>query len=375
MKRIIAVTAVVMTLFSGLTFAKAPENYVFQSKQVKVNGKTYNVRYCVVDGVKAPVDITLGLAKQRLFARDDPEKIARYEGAICAMTGPYHNESGGWSNYLFDSHYIVNGKAVRIYNGGSNFCVTRDGKWLWGRLRFKIQGRVKESLLPASLMDVFVSGINQPPSASSTTYYTSEWGSKVPNTYASTCVVIENGLVTNVATGPVAIPKNGVVLMYTGANRDRCNKAKWPKGYIRKGLHINLYWKAESGNNVNLSQWKDSKIVFGGSPTVVKDGKAYWNLTEDKSYNPDALSYSAQRSAFGIDGKGKAFFVAFTDAISIKEEGPVMVALGARHAFNLDGGCSTFLYFDGQKKEENCRQLPAIIITRPKSVPISPSQL
>ncbi|NTU61403.1 MAG: hypothetical protein HGA95_03660, partial [Caldiserica bacterium] len=198
MKHIIALAISVLTLFSGVAFAKAPDNYVFESKQVKVNGKSYNVKYCVVDGVKAPVEITLGLAKQKLFARDNPEKIASYEGAICAMTGSYHNESGGWSNYLFDSHYIVNGKTVRIYNGGSNFCVTRDGKWLWGRLRFKIQGRVTEKLLPASLMDVFVSGVNQPPSASSTTYYTSEWGSKVPTTYASTCVVIENGVVTNV---------------------------------------------------------------------------------------------------------------------------------------------------------------------------------
>jgi hypothetical protein len=366
MKRVIAAIIFTTTLFAGTVTAQAPNNYTYTSKKVTVNGKTYNIKYCIVDGAKAPVEITLGLARQRLFFRDDPEKIASFEGAVCAMTGAYHNESGGWSNYLFDSHYIVNGKAVRIFNGGSNFCATNDGKWLWGRLRFKVQGRVQEKLQPPSLMDVFVSGVNQPPSASSTTYYTSEWGSKVPNTYASTCVVIEKGVVTNVTTGPVAIPKNGVVLMYTGANRDRCSKTRWPKGYIRKGLHINLFWKAEPGNNVDLNTWRNSKIVFGGSPTVVKDGKAYWNLSEDKSYNPDALSYAAQRAAFGIDGKGKAFFVTFQDAISIREEGPVMVALGARHAFNLDGGCSAFLYFDGKIQEENCRQLPAVIIARPK---------
>lgn len=369
MKKIIALAVIALFLAHDTAIAQAPENYTFMAKQVKVNGKTYNVKYCVVDGANSPVEITLGLARQKLFTRDDPDKVARFEGAICAMTGPYHNESGGWSNYLFDSHYIVDGKPVRIYNGGSNFCATKDGKWLWGRLRFKVQGRVQEKLLPPSLNDVFVSGVNQPPSANSTTFYTSEWGSRVPGTYASTCVVIENGLVTNVQTGPVTIPQKGVVLMYTGSNRDRCSKTRWPKGYIRKGLHINLFWKAEPGNTVDLGKWKESKIIFGGSPTVVKDGKAYWNLTEDKSYNPDALSYNAQRSAFGIDGKGKAFFVTFTDAISIREEGPVMVALGARQAFNLDGGCSTFLYYDGQVREENCRQLPAIIIAKPKSLP------
>ncbi len=368
MKKIILIVALTATITSGVAVAKAPENFTYQAKQVKVGSKTYNVKVCTIDATKAPVEITLGLANQRLFRRDDPAKVASFEKAVCAMTGPYHNESGGWSNYLFDSHYIVDGKTVRIFNGGSNFCATKDGKWLWGRLRFKIMGKVQEKLLPPSLTDVYVSGVNQPPSASSTTLYTEEWGS-IPTTYASTCVVIEKGVVTNVATGPVKIPKGAAVLMYTGSNRDRCSKAKWPKGYIRKGLHINLYWKAESGNNVDLNKWRESSIIFGGSPTVVKDGKAYWNLAEDKSYNTDAMSYNAPRSAFGIDGKGKAFMVTFTDAISIREEGPVLVQLGVRHAFNLDGGCSTFLYFDGSVMEDNCRDLPAIIIARQKVVP------
>ena len=56
----------------------------------------------------------------------------------------------------------------------------------------------------------------------------------------------------------------------------------------------------------------------------------------------------------------------FPDAISIQEEGPVLVQIGARHAFNLDGGCSSFLDFYRSVMEENCRPLPAVILARPR---------
>lgn len=364
MKKLVALVLVVFAAIPA-AIAEAPKNYSYFQKTVTVNGKSYNVKYVVIDGASTPTDIYLGLAKQQLFKRDEPEKIAKFEGAVAALNGPYHNESGGWSNFLFDCTYAIDGRPVRIFNSGSNFCVTNKGSWLFGRLRFSVMGKVKENLLPPSLKDVFVSGVNQPPSASSTTFYTREWGTKTPSTYTSTCVTIEKGLVTSVKNGPVDIPKTGVVLVYTGKNRERCDAKRWPKGYIKSGLHIDLYWKAEAGNDVNLTQWKDSRVIFGGSPTVVRNGKAVWDLKADKHSNHDALSYRAQRAAFGTSD-GKVYFVTFTDEITVQEEGPILVQLGVKNAFNLDGGCSSYLYFDGASKEEVCRELPVVIIAKPR---------
>jgi hypothetical protein len=372
MKRIALALVLVMSMITGAVSAKAPDNFVYYSKTLKAGGKSYVVKYCIADATKGSVELTLGLAGQRLFVRDDPAKIASYENAIVALTGPYHKETTGSSQYLFDSHYIVNGKAAHIYNGGSNICITNDGRWLWGRLRFNLQGKVKEKLLPASLGDVYLSGVNQAPTYSSTTVYTSEYGSRTPSDYAQTCVVLVNGIVTDVRVGVTAIPKNGMVLMYTGANRSRCDKTRWPKGYIRKGLHINIFWVPQKYNNVDLNTWKNSKIIFGGSPTVVKNGKAYWNLAEDTSYNISAIERTTSRQAFGIDGKGKAFFVSFPQGMSVQEEGPLLVQLGVKEAFNLDGACSQFFYFDGKVEVKNCRPLPAIIIGRVKPIPNNP---
>lgn len=364
-KTLCLLAAVILVASSQASLASAPSNFSYIEKTVTVGNKSYNVKYVVIDGATSPVDLYFGLAKQRLFVRDDPVKIAQYEGAVAAMNGPYHNESGGWSNYLFDSHYVKNGKPVRIANMGSNFCVTTKGEWLFGRLRFSMMGKVKENLLPPSLKDVYVSGLNQPPSASSTTIYTSEWGSKTPTTYPSICVTLEKGVVTSVKAGPVAIPKDGYVLVYTGKNRERCDAKRWPKGYIRKGLHINIYWKSEKGNEVDLGKWKECRFIFGGSPTVVRDGKPYWNLTADKHTNNAALSYEAKRSAFGT-GPGKVYFVVFTDEIKIQEESAVLIQLGVKNAFNLDGGCSSFLWFDGQLKSEVCRNLPMVVVAKPR---------
>ena len=369
MKKIALAILLVTVMCFGIVQAKAPDNFVYYSKTLKHNGKSYAVKYCIADATKGSVDLTLGLAGQRLFVRDDPAKIASYEKAIVALTGPYHKETSGSSQYLFDSHYIVGGKVAHIYNGGSNICITNDGKWLWGRLRFNMQGKVKENLLPTSLKDIFLSGVNQAPTANSTTVYTSDWGSKTPSDYAQTCVILVGGVVTDVKVGVTAIPKNGLVLMYTGTNRSRCDKTKWPKGYIKKGLHINIFWVAQKYNNVDLATWKNSKLIFGGSPTVVKNGKAYWNLAEDTSYNLSAIQRTTSRQAFGIDGKGKAFFVSFPQGMSVQEEGPLLVQLGVKEAFNLDGACSQFFYFDGKVEVKNCRPLPAIIIGRVKSEP------
>lgn len=364
MKKIIALILAVLA-FAPTAFAQAPDNYSYVEKTVAVNGKNYKVRYVVVDGLKSPTDVYLGLAGGQLFKRDEAATIAKNEGAMAALNGPYHNESGGWSNYLFDCHYIVNGKPIRLFNQGSNFCVTNTGSWLFGRLRFTVMGKVKENLQPATLKDIFLSSVNQPPSANSTVFYTREYSAKTPTNYASTCVTIEKGVVTSVKNGPVEVPKDGIVLVYTGKNRERCDAKKWPKGYIKKGLHIDFYWKADPGNEVNLDQWKNSRAIFGGSPTVVRNGKAVWDLKADKHTNSAALSYKAQRAAFGTS-EGKVYFVTFSDAINIQEEGPVLVQLGVKNAFNLDGGESTYLYFDGTTKENSSRPLPCMIIAKPR---------
>ncbi len=365
MKRTLALVIAVFALTTSV-FAIAPQNFSYFDKIVTVEGKNYHVKYVVIDGASAPTDIYLGLAKQKLFDRDAPSKIASFEGATAALTAAYHNESSGWSQYLFDSTWVVDGKPVRIYNGGSNFCVTKSGQWLFSRLHFKIHGKVKEALLPPSLKDVFISGLNQPMYSNSTTVYTSEWkDGKTPANYSSTCVIVEKGVVTSVVNGSIAIPKGSYVIVYTGSNRDRCNPKKWPKGYIKKGLHIDMTWVAEKGNMADLNKWRESKVIFGGSPTVVWDGKPYWDLKADASYNADALTYKAQRAAFGVS-PGKAYMVTFVDNISIQEEGKVLLALGVKYAFNLDGGCSTFLYYDGTVKEVPCRELPCIIIAKPR---------
>jgi len=366
MKKIIFITLSLMSvMIVTQIIAVTSPNFVLKEETINVNGKKYDVKYAVIDGKSGGVEIDYVLAFQHLFKRDEPEKIAQFSKAVAALNGPYHNESGGWSNYLFDCTYARDGKVVRIFNSGSNFCVTKNGQWLFGSPRFSVQGTVQENLLPQSLKTVYVSGVNQPPTSNSTTLYTDDWGDKTPNNYSSTCVVIQNSVVSNVQVGPINIPSGAYVLVYTGKNRERCDAKRWPKGYIKKGLHINIYWKAESGNTVDLNKWRDCKVIFGGAPTVVKDGKNYWNLSADKFTNYEALSYDAERAAFGL-GDGKVYLVTFKTAIKAQEEGPILLKLGVKNAFNLDGGCSTFLYFDGKTINDNCRPLPSVIIARPK---------
>jgi len=342
---------------------KAPDNFTYKSETVTVDGKDYRLQYVVVDGVKSKVDIGYALAKQRMGFRDDPDKISRYVGAAVAINGPYHKESNGWSKYLIDSTHAVGGKAIRIFNAGSQFCVANNGSWYFGKLRFKMMGAVKESLLPATLRTIQISGLNEPAEGNSTTLYTDEWKRYTPSN--STNAIIQGGIVTDVVNGEITVPSGAYVICYTGTNRERTSKTRWPKGYIRKGLHISIYWAPAEGNEVNLNAWRNSKLIFGGSPTLVKNGKPYWNPYGEGHVNQSALSYTSKRTAFGIDGKGKAYFVTFLDSIHIKEMGPVLVKIGVNYAFNLDGGCSTYLWYDDKEYVQNCRDLPCVIYAKP----------
>jgi len=367
--RIITAIILMLVLIAGIspaftTVTTAPDNIKWITKTVNVDGKNYSLSYVEIDATKGAVELGLALAYQQMWYRDDPDRIARFVGATAAINGPFHNESGGWSQYLFDSTIVENGKAMHIFNSGSQFCATKSGNWYFGKLRFKMMGAVSDGLLPPSLKTIYISGLNQPASKNSTVLYTDDWRSKTPAN--SVNVIIQGGVVTSVKSGSITIPWGAYVLCYTGKNRERTYQWRWPKGYIRKGHHIAIYWAPEKGNEVPLGTWRNCEIIFGGSPTIVKYGKPYWNLASDNHQNWSALSYTARRAAFGIDGKGKAFFVNFLDSIKIEEMGAVLVKIGVNYAFNLDGGCSTYLYFDGQERIKNCRPLPGVIYVKPR---------
>jgi exopolysaccharide biosynthesis protein len=361
---LVVITTASFTNLVGSTQSNTPDNISWIEKTVTVDGKNYRLSYVEIDTIKKPVEIGLAFAKQRMWYRDDPDNIARYVGATAAINGPFHNESGGWSNYLFDSTIVRDTKAIRIYNSGSQFCITNSGNWYFGRLRFKMMGAVEEDLLPPSLKTIHVSGLNQPTSTNSTVLYTDDWNYYTPKD--SVNVVIQGGVVTDIVTGQYMVPTGAYVLCYTGTNRERTYAWRWPQGYLREGLHINIYWAPTEHNEVDLSKWRDSKFIFGGSPTLVMYGKPYWNPGGENHKNWQALNCTARRTAFGIDGEGKAYMVNFLDSVKVQEMGKVLVEIGVNYAFNLDGGCSTYLWYDGQERISNCRDLPGILYVKPK---------
>lgn len=361
---LVLITAVTVSAHSASSMqTEAPEYIKWITKTVNVDDKDYKLSYVEIDALKHPVEIGLAFAYQRMWYRDDPDRISRYMGATAAINGPFHNESNGWSRYLFDSTIVKDTKATRIYNSGSQFCITNSGNWYFGRLRFKMMGAVVEDLLPPSLKTIYISGLNQPTSTNSTVLYTDDWNYYTPSN--SVNVVIQGGVVTDVVSGSYMVPSGAYVLCYTGKNRERTYSWRWPKGYIKKGIHINIYWAPTEGNEVNLSHWRDCKFIFGGSPTLVMYGKPYWNPQGENHKNWSALDCHARRTAFGIDGKGKAFMVNFLDSIKVSEMGKVLVEIGVNYAFNLDGGCSTYLWYDGKERISNCRDLPGVVYVKP----------
>lgn len=177
--------------------------------------------------------------------------------------------------------------------------------------------------------------INQPRmSIVYTIAYTPDWGQLSPTTPKNGVqIVVSNNNITSITKSRVQIPKDGYVIVGPAS----------VLGSLKVKEKISLDIKT-------LPDWENVNHIISGGPYLVKDGKVYVDIQDQKLL---AIGGRNPRTAIGYT-KDNHFIIVTADGregssigLTLKELAYYMQKIGCVNAMNLDGGGSTVMYVKG----------------------------
>lgn len=177
--------------------------------------------------------------------------------------------------------------------------------------------------------------INQPRmSIAYTIAYTPDWGQLSPTTPKNGVqIVVSNNNIISITKSRVQIPKDGYVIVGPAS----------VVGSLKVKEKISLDIKT-------LPDWENVNHIISGGPYLVKDGKVYVDIQDQKLL---AIGGRNPRTAIGYT-KDNHFIIVTADGregssigLTLKELAYYMQKIGCVNAMNLDGGGSTVMYVKG----------------------------
>lgn len=196
-----------------------------------------------------------------------------------------------------------------------------------------------------------VDGINQKPRGSQTVLFTSAWAGVTPAVANGFAVVLQpfpvstpntdlTAPVASTATGPVAVPADGAVLLASGTDAAKL-QAEAAEG---TGVTVRL---------ILPPSWGTVTGALGGGPLLVRNGKAVFHTTEN--FATDQLAARDARAAIGQLEDGRIILVAvdggqpgYSTGMTTYDLAQTMARLGALVAVGMAYGKPVTAAFDGQ---------------------------
>lgn len=283
-------------------------------------------------------------------------------GAYVAVNGTFFNSYDG-SNHVYGS-LISNRKILRLDPANAP-----------NKPFFVVDGSGKASIQHMKINQIFTlekdgkefptnggTNVNVDPGNSWVrTVFTSEFGKTIPGKITLGLVLDHNNKVIRkiVNETNVAIPATGCIL------GQRQNHDQWQD---------RVFTLAEVGDVLKRkveyqgSTTQDIVTAIACGPTVVKDGKAYGNSSTyaSEGFNDTHVTVGASnRMAIGAKADGTVVIV--NCSTSLANLSQVMLGLGCKDAMNLDGGASTYLYYNGATLVSPNRNLSNLLVFTKKT--------
>ena len=196
-----------------------------------------------------------------------------------------------------------------------------------------------------------VDGINQVPKGNQTMLFTTAWGGTTPNLDGAAAAVLEpfpvpapntdlSAPVVSTATGAVAIPADGAVLVATGSDAAKLQAEAAQGTDLTVRLILPPSWGTVTG-------------ALGGGPLLVRNGRAVFRTNEN--FATDQLAARQARAAVGQLPDGRVLLVAvdggqpgYSTGMTTYDLAQTMARLGAQTAVGLAFGSPVTAAFDGQ---------------------------
>jgi len=333
-----------VTVKKGVSSLKA----VHSSKTIKLSGKSYTVQTVTIP---KGMPVTAGLSSRTVGALQPLLSIAKAYGADTAINGTYFEAYGGVPDPY--GTVISDGIVEHIGNTGTSVGFKWDGTAVMDTLRVKIKGATDGSYNHPNNWYVYF--VNRTPTQgiASAVMFTPKRGGKVGFSYGS-AVTVRKGVVTKVGKNSnAAIPKDGYVLVFNGAEEKLASRFK-----VGTQVDYNVTYTNAAGQEID---WNDVHTAIGAGPRLVKDGKLAVNPTQEGFSSPKILTAGGARSGIAIKKDG-TIIIATVPGATIKQWGSIMLQLGAYQAMNLDGGASSGLYKDGKLITSPGRELSNALV-------------
>lgn len=279
-------------------------------------------------------------------------KIVEGSGAAAVING---NFFASYSDFKIPvGHLMVNGQFVYGTSGLSSLGITADGQVRVGRPALFTRVQAPDTSWTAYEINV--------PTQYGSILYTPAYGRAVSINKPGSVMTVSGGTITGfqpVAEGAsVSIPPDGF-LVYMDA-------AFTSTGYFQTPVPgtpvtTEYYLHKEDPEGFTL----DGLVsVVSGAPRLVQDGAVFTEL--EQGFTEDRFTTAVSpRTAIGVNATGKLVLASVPGA-TIQQMRELMLGLGCVDAFNLDGGASCGMYYNGTYLAKPGRELTVTLQVFPK---------
>ncbi len=293
---------------------------LINSKPVKVNVLEINRE------VNPDIKLAPSLAGATPHNKATIKHIAGKANAVAAINGTYFKPNTGTPlGMLVIDNKIISGPVYNRVALGlreKDFVMSRTD--ITGRIITK-EGNIK------------INNVNQPRMLTSDVLiYTPEWGKMAPAVKSGhTAIKVVNNVVVETSNlNPLSIASNSVII-------------DAPQATVA-GIKLGDRVAYEFSVNEKL---KGSEHVISGGPYLVKDGKIFVDVNEQKL---TAIGGRNPRTAIGFTEDYRLIMVTIDGreessvGITLMDLAELMKSFGCVYAMNLDGGGSTVMYVNGK---------------------------
>lgn len=272
------------------------------------------------------------LASQNFDRLKTVKQHASESGALVTVNANYFKKDGTPLGAIkMDGEWISGSLFNRVAMG-----ITRDKDVLFAPVN--LHGILETSNPKAK--SLWVNNMNQPRiNGARMILYTHRWGNSVTLPYEGKLVAVnQHGEVVDTHSRAMRIPYKGYVLT---------DRKESKLGHLAKGDLVHLTWHTAPKN------WNRVEHAISGGPTLVKNGRLYVGLKQERFRLSWTSSKITHRTACGFTRDKKLILATVEGPHNMWDLAKFMHQLGCVDAMNLDGGGSTTMVVNGTTVTRN----------------------
>lgn len=351
----------VIVLIPSSAFCK--ESVYNETKTVKFNGGQRSVNAIYIDLNDKSIRVETNYAKNKIGSTDDLKNIAELSKdanteVVAAINGSYFN---AYTDMIPFGTLISKGDYIRLGDTGSTINFTADNTVNVDWLSIKIKGAINDDWDYTG--NWYAWNFNSITDNSTAVEILTPAFGKTTGNINKTCIVVDNGKVTQIKTGGASIPENGYVIVTSDAKIYKKFKLGDKVDYI-----VQTFSK-DSNGKLTPVDLTDIRSTIGAGPILLKNGVIYADGAKEGFKEAKVNVNRSIRSMAGVT-KNNTLIIATVPNVTVKELAQIAKTLGCVDAITLDCGASTGMYYKGKVVTTPGRKLSnALVITKLKNPP------